>query len=115
MSNARIYKNIDYRCLAPNSHKDPKKWKTYNIGQYRTAFNSKTLNEVKTYKYDNNFNNWIDPKVLKLFTKKPAKHWRKSYKLYNIRLVSWDGEDIGTMDSSKCWRICAKMVRKIGN
>ena len=26
-----IYKDWDYRCLVPYSHKDPTKWKTYDM------------------------------------------------------------------------------------
>ena len=37
-SEQHIYKNWDYRCLVPNSHKDPTKWKTYEMHDYRRAF-----------------------------------------------------------------------------
>ena len=35
--------------------------------EYRTAFNEEKLKAVAQYKYDNNFHNWEDPKVLEYF------------------------------------------------
>ena len=55
--------------LVPFSHKDPRKWKTYEMHEYRNAFSEETMNKVEQFKYDNNFHNWEDPKVLKYFTK----------------------------------------------
>ena len=57
--------------MVPYSHKDPQKWKTYDMHEYRRAFSKEKLRSVAQYKYDNNFLNWVDPKVLK-FTKELA-------------------------------------------
>ena len=54
----QIYKDWDYRCLVPFSHKDPRKWKTYEMHDYRKAFSEEKLSKVQQFKYDNNFNNW---------------------------------------------------------
>ena len=37
---------------------------------FRAASSKVMLNLVKTVKYDNNFNNWVNPKVLKKYTKR---------------------------------------------
>ena len=60
-----IYKDSDYRCLKPFSHEDPRKWRTYEMNGFRKASNKEQLSEVDSFKYDNNFNNWINMKVLK--------------------------------------------------
>ena len=51
---------------------------------YRKAFSEETLKKVDKFKYDNNFFNWEDPKVLKYFTKSKKsikKAWKKTYGL----------------------------------
>ena len=81
-SEQHMYKEWDYRCLVPYSHKDPTKWKTYDMHDYRKAFSEETLKKVDKFKYDNNFFNWEDPKVLKYFTKSKKsikKAWKKTY------------------------------------
>ena len=87
----RMYKYWDHRCLVPYSHKDPTKWKTYEMHDYRRAFDTKTLKSVDQYKYDNNFFNWVDPKVLEYFATKPKRAWRKTYGYPYSTLRSWDG------------------------
>ena len=42
LSEQHIYKDWDYRCLVPYSHKDPTKWKTYDMHEYRRAYNKET-------------------------------------------------------------------------
>ena len=34
---------------------------------------------VDTFKFDNNFNNWISPKVLAKFARNPRKAWQRAY------------------------------------
>ena len=112
-SEQHIYKNWDYRCLVPNSHKDPQKWKTYDMHDYRTAFSEETLNKVKQFKYDNHFNNWVDPKVLKDFTnstKSMRKAWKKSYGFPYVSAMSWDGKEMNPANKTKCFQKCAKYV-----
>ena len=69
------------RCLDPNSNKSPNKWKTYDMAAFRAASDNQLLKSVKTSKYNKNFNNWINPEVLKRFSRKSTylKTWRKSY------------------------------------
>ena len=76
-----IYKNWDYRCLAPDSDKDPEKWRSYDMSAFRTAYSNETLQNVATYKYDKNFNNWRDLNVLKNFVNEPRKAWKETYGL----------------------------------
>ena len=75
-----IYKNWDNRCLAPKSHSNASKWRTYDMTAFRAASSKAMLNRVKTVKYDNYFNNWVNPKVLKKYTKRKFNTaWGKSY------------------------------------
>ena len=104
-----MYKEWDYRCLVPYSHKDPQKWKTYEMHDYRTAFSEEKLNKVKQFKHDNHFNNWVDPKVLKSFTKSKKsmrKTWKKSY---GFPYVTWDAK-YPPPNITKCFQKCAKYV-----
>ena len=97
----------DNRCLVPYSHKDPTKWKTYEMHDYRKAFSEETLKKVDQFKYDNNLFNWEDPKVLKYFTKsrKSAKKaWKKTYGFPYVWVNSWDGNSI------ECFEMCARYV-----
>ena len=108
-----MYKKWDYRCLVPNSHKDPQKWKTYDMHDYRTAFSEEKLRKVKQFEYDNNFNNWVDPKVLKDFTnstKSMRKGWKKSYGFPFVSAMSWDGKEMNPANKTKCFQKCAKYV-----
>ena len=76
-----IYKNWDYRCLAPESDKDPEKWRSYDMPAFRAAYSDETLENVPTFKYDKNFNNWRDLKTLKNFVNDPRKAWKEAYGL----------------------------------
>ena len=106
-----IYEKWDYRCLVPNSHEDPTQWKTYDMHAFRAAFSKEGLDKVPTFKHDPNFNNFIDPKVLKQYVKHPRKTWKKSYGFPFTRTVYWDGKDTTSGDTSKCWWECANLVR----
>ena len=115
LSLQHMYKKWDYRCLVPYSHPDPGKWHTYDMHRYRTAFSKKMLKKVDTFKYDKNFNNWIDPDVMREFTKSTRSlktAWKKSYSFPYVTGVQWDGADINTGDGRPCWRQCAKLVRE---
>ena len=105
-----IYEKWDYRCLVPRSHKDPTKWKTYDMHKYRIAHSKETLREVETFKHDPNFNNFIDPKVLKEYAMHPKRTWKTSYGFPFTKMVWWDGKDTTTGDAAKCWWRCAKLV-----
>ena len=112
-SEQHMYKNWDYRCLVPFSHKDPRKWKTYEMHEYRNAFSEKKLNKVEQFKYDNNFHNWEDPKVLRSFTKSTKslrKAWKKSHGIPYVSVNSWDGKHITPQNNTKCFQKCAKYV-----
>ena len=76
-----IYKNWDYRCLAPHSDRDPEKWRSYDMPAFRAAHNKETLESVATFPYDKNFNNWRDLSVLISFVNDPRKAWKEAYGL----------------------------------
>ena len=83
------YKNDDYYCLKPYSDEDPQKWKQYNMIEYRKAYTQEALEKVQVYNFDNRLNNFVDPKVFKLFTKsKRSSHkaWKETYNLWTRRL-----------------------------
>ena len=105
-----IYKDWDYRCLVPYSHKDPRKWKTYEMHDYRTAFNENKLKSVDQFKYDNNFFNFGDPKVLKYLTKSTKRAWKKTYGFPYVSPITWDGKNISPTNSTNCFKKCAHYV-----
>ena len=87
---------------------------------YRKAYSQKTFKRVDQFKYDNNFDNYEDPKVLKYFTKSRKslqKAWRKTYGFPYATAMSWDGIDIAIpdngalpMNATKCFKKCARYV-----
>ena len=103
-----MYKDWDYRCLVPYSNTDPKKWKTYDMHDYRKASSEKQLKEVDQFKYDNNFFNWEDPKVMRYFTKSSRKAWKKTFGFPYVRVISWDGKY--PVNSTSCFKKCAHYV-----
>ena len=108
-----IFKSWDYRCLVPYSHKDPEKWRTYDMHGYRAASNQKMLDKVDTFKFEVLFNNWINPKVLAKYAKHPRKAWKRAYGFPYTTPVNWNGTDINTADASPCWWRCAKLVNPV--
>ena len=108
-----MYKQWDYRCLVPYSDKDPTKWKTYEIHDYKNASNEEELEKVGKFKYDNNFFNWVDPKVLKYFTKNTKRSkrvWKKTYGFPYASAISWDGKSVSPPNNTKCFKKCARYV-----
>ena len=105
-----IYKKWDYRCLVPKSHRDPAKWKTYDMHEYRIAFSRERLNKVPTFKHDPNFNNFIDPKVLKEYAMHSKRTWKNSYGFPFTKTLSWGGKDTTTGNVAPCLLQCAKLV-----
>ena len=108
-----IYKNPDYFCLKPYSNKDPKKWHKYELEGFRKASDKDQLKKVRTFKYDNNLNNFVDPKVLKTFTKSEKigrKIWRDTYGYQFTRQVPgyYSFKENKTVDLSPCLKKCVK-------
>ena len=109
----KIYKKDDYRCLKPYSHKDPKKWHTYDMHAYRRAFNDKTLQNVDSFKYDNDFNNWIDPSVFDKYTsdiETIRSVWNKSYGFNNTYLATVTRNETEVLLEPDCLEKCAELV-----
>ena len=114
-STQEIYKDWDYRCLVPYSHKDPTKWKTYDMHDYRKASSEEKLKRVDQFKYDKNFHNWEDPKILKYFTKSTKslkRAWKKTYGFPHVSLTTWDGKHINPNNNTECFKKCASYVRE---
>ena len=108
-----IFKSWDYRCLVPYSHKDPEKWRTYDMHGFRAASNQEMFDKVDTFKFQVLFNNWINPKVLAKYAKRPRKAWKRAYGFPYTTPVNWNGTDINTADASPCWWRCAQLVNQI--
>ena len=108
-----IFKSWDYRCLVPYSHKDPEKWRTYDMHGYRAASNQEMFDKVDTFKFEVLFNNWINPKVLAKYAKRPRKAWKRAYGFPYTTPVHWNKPDINSADPSPCWWRCAKLVKQI--
>ena len=88
---------------------------------YRKAYSQKTFKRVDQFKYDNNFDNFVDPKVLKYFTKSRTslqEAWRKTYGFpYATTFPFDDGIDSGIplngavpSNATKCFKKCARYV-----
>ena len=110
-SQQHIYKNWDYRCLVPYSHKDPTKWKTYDNYDYRNASSEEELKSVDQLEYDNNFFNFVDPKVLKYFTnstESSEKAWKDTYGFPYVTTIPWNSKYF-TAVLMKCWEKCASL------
>ena len=107
----------DYRCLVPYSHKNPKKWKTYEMHDYREAFNEKQLKKVDQFKYGSNVGLVWDLELLKNTTKstKSVKNvWKKSYGFPYVALpyvtLPLANETEKLTNSTKCLEKCAHYV-----
>ena len=113
-SEQSLYKTWDYRCLVPYSDKDPTKWKTYEMHEFRRAFNEEKLKKVEKFKYDNNMFNWVDPKVLKYFTKSKTslkKAWKKTYGFPYATPIPKMSPQEKPLNLTKCFLKCARYVR----
>ena len=114
-SEQSLYKTWDYRCLVPYSDKDPTKWKTYEMHEFRRAFNEETLKKVDKFKYDNNMFNWVDPKVLKYFTKSKTslkKAWKKTYGFPYATPIPKMSPQEKPLNLTKCFLKCAQYVSR---
>ena len=78
---------------------------------YRTASSKEQLNKVQQFKYDNHFNNFVDPKVLKYFssTKSMRKAWKKSYGFPYVSVLSGNRFN-RTFNNTDCFQKCAHYV-----
>jgi len=114
-SKEHVYKNNDYYCLKPKSNKDPKKWRRYEMEAFRKASTSEELKKVKTFKYDNNLNNFVDPKVFKAITnrRKGKKIWKKSYGFHFTKQIPgyFSSKANETLDITACMNECAKFEK----
>ena len=80
---------------------------------YRKAVSEEELEKVDQFKYDNNFENFVDPKALKYFTKSTKnvkKAWKKTYGFPSVTLISWNGKSISPSNNTKCFQKCAHFV-----
>ena len=85
---------------------------TYEMHDYRRASSEKQLKEVDQFKYDNNFFNWEDPKVMRYFTKSTnssKRAWKKTFGYPYVSVISWDGKN-GPTNTTKCFKKCARYV-----
>ena len=112
LSKAPLYKSWDNRCLAPHSHKDPSHWGTYDMQEYKKAFDEKSMAKVSILKYDNNLNNFFNQTVFNEFIERPRQSWWKSYGLPYANHLPKDSTAI---DSTRCHMLCLKLVSKLNS
>ena len=81
LTDMKMYKAPDYRCLKPKKRLHPKKWPHYYMPEFRAAKNKTELKKVEEVPFDINFLNMEDPKVFKAMTdpKKGPRLWIKTY------------------------------------
>ena len=97
---------------------------------FRKASSEEELKREDKFKYDNNFFNWGDPKVLKYFTKNTRsmkKAWKKTFGFPyataqpwdDNTVLSWDGINATIVENpelrnqknmTKCFKKCAQYV-----
>ena len=81
---------------------------TYEMHDSRKSSNEKELKRVDKFKYDNNFFNWEDPKVLKYFTKSTKSMKKAWQKTYGFPYNNEQSERTGW--AMKCNKKCARYV-----
>ena len=107
----------DYRCLKPDSHKNPEKWHTYEIEGYRKAFSPATLENVQTFPYNKYAYNFADPKIVRTYTKNDKnahKYWRKGYGIFFATTIPRTRKKKGYdrfTNFTVCTTECIKMER----
>ena len=111
-----VYKNWDYRCLAPDSHSDPQKWGSYNMTVFRNWTGEENdYPQDWIVKYDDTFNNWINPEVLQEFVYRGVGQWAHTYGFYTTTDIRWHFNRGIQIDSTKeegnCEKRCDKLVR----
>ena len=101
----RLYKKNDFRCLKPDSNKNPEKWSHYNMEEYRRAITEDQLKTVKEIKHDKYFFNFENPEIFKkmMDLKKGPKIWRKTFGFDFVSLDIW---------SFKCYEYCYKAEKR---
>ena len=82
---------------------------------YRKASSEEELKRVDQIKYNNNFFNWVDPNVLKYFTKSTKnikKAWKKTFGFPYATAMPWeiDGKYTRQRNVTKCFKKCARYV-----
>ena len=81
LTDMKMYKAPDYRCLKPKKRRHPIKWPHYYMPEFRAAKNKAELRKVEEVPFDINFLNMEDPEVFKAMTdpKNGPKLWKKTY------------------------------------
>ena len=102
----------DYYCIKPDSHKNPKKWRRYDMIGYRQAFNKTQLKKTATFKFDKYLYNMVDPKIFKDFTKnkkKGRKLWKNTYGIPYVNSIQGNKSD--PVNLTSCVEKCVKMEK----
>ena len=81
LTDMKMYKNPDFRCLKPKKRLPPNKWPHYYMPKFRAAKNKDELQKVEEVPFDKYFLNFEDPKVFKTMTNplNVPKLWKKTY------------------------------------
>ena len=81
LTDMKMYKNPDFRCLKPKKRLPPNKWPHYYMPKFRAAKNKDELQKVEEVPFDKYFLNFEDPEVFKAMTDplNVPKLWIKTY------------------------------------
>ena len=81
LTDMKMYKAPDYRCLKPKKRLSPNKWPHYFMPEFRAAMNKAELQKVEEVPFDKYFLNMEDPKVFEDMTDplKGPRLWIKTY------------------------------------
>ena len=82
-SDQPVHLSLDYYCLKPDSHEDPKKWHIYEAAGFRKAFNKEMLENITTFEYDKYLYSLTDPKIFNTFTSFFSIHILRRHHLVN--------------------------------
>ena len=115
LTDMKMYKAPDFRCLKPKKRLSPSKWPHYYMPEFRAASNKAELKKVEEVPFDKYFLNMEDPKVFKDMTDplKGPSLWIKTYgmdfaSLIPIRNMSiYNGHDM--------YRVSKSCLGKISN
>ena len=120
-SDEPIYKDWDYRCLAPDSHVYPEGWGTYNMTVFRDFAGDSADATPSDWivNYDSSFNAWIDHHILTGFVFNPYEPWLATYGFKTLNNLRWHRHNNWkkgiVMDSRKkkenCVKTCDDLVR----
>ena len=107
MTDWKMWKGSDYRCLKPREESEPEDWPHFEMKGYRAAKNTEELEIVQEIKFDKYFFNFEDPKIFNEMIKENKREniWKTTY---GFDFVSFNDRDRNNshLPFSKCYIKC---------